>query len=260
MGSGAAVGIHDNLPPGKPGVAYGAAHHKASGGVHIKLRLRAQIALGQVGADDLFNDCVTKVMDGDVRVVLGGDHNGGAPLHLPVLVIGDGDLALSVRAQPAQRPALPLGCQRQREIVGKGDGGGHQLLCLPAGIAEHHALISCAGALELVLVAALRLEGVVHAHGDVRGLPVQRGEYGTALGVKAIGGVGVADLRHSGADDGGDVHLCLGGHFAHDHHHSGGGHRLAGHTALRVLSQHSVQYSVGNLVTDLVGMSLCDGF
>ena len=42
--------------------------------------------------------------------------------------------------------------------------------------------------------------------------------------------------------------------------HAGGGSGLAGHVGIGVLTDDGVQHSVGNLVADLVGMALGDGF
>ena len=140
--------------------------------------------------------------------------------------------------------------QTAAELVGQGDGGGHQLRGLVAGVAEHHALV--AGADGLVAVA-------VHAHGDVAALLVDGGEHRAGPGVKAVGGIVVADLVHGAADDVGDVHVAFGGNFAHYRHHAGGGDGLAGYPPVGVLGQDGVQDGVGDLVADLVGMSLGDG-
>ena len=260
MSRSAAVGVHDDLSSRETGVAHGAAHHKTTGRIDIKLRLRADIAFGQVGADDLFNDGLPQVFGGDVGSMLGRDHNGGAPFHLAVLVIGHSDLALAVRAKPGERAALALPGQGQGQVVTERNGSGHQFLRLPAGIAEHHALIAGAGAVRLVTAARLKLVGGVYTHGDVGRLLVQRGEDGDAVCVKTVGGIVVADVCHCPADDGCNIYLGLGGDLPHDKDHAGSGGRLAGHTAHGVLSQHGVQNCVGDLVADLIGMSLSDGF
>ena len=183
--------------------------------------------------------------------MLGRHHDGGAAQDVALGVVLHGDLALAVRPQPAQLTALAHRRQTAAQGVGHSDGGGHQLRGLVAGVAEHHALVTGAD----VLVAL-----TIHAHGDVLALLVDGGHDGAALGIKAVGGVVVADLVHCAADDAGDIHIAAGGDLTHDHHKAGGGHRLTGHPAIGVLGQDRVQHRIGDLVADFVGMSLGNRF
>ena len=139
------------------------------------------------------------------------------------------------------------------QLMGVLDGGGHQGVGLVAGEAEHHALVAGAG-------VAGQVVGAVHAHGDVAGLLVDGGEDGAGVAVEAGRGAVVADAPQGLSGHGGDVHIALGGDFAHDQHHAGGGGALAGHPRHGILGQNGVQDAVGNLVTDLVGMTFRDGF
>ena len=65
----------------------------------------------------------------------------------------------------------------------------------------------------------------------------------------------VADAADGLAGDFGDIHIAVGGDLAHDQHHAGGCGALAGDARIGVLGEDCVQYAVGDLVTDLVGMS-----
>ena len=58
----------------------------------------------------------------------------------------------------------------------------------------------------------------------------------------------------------GDVHVAVGGDLAHDVDQAGGGAGLAGHAAVGILLEDRVQNRVGDLVADLIGMSLGNGF
>ena len=112
---------------------------------------------------------------------------------------------------------------------------------------------------QLAILAALALQGFVHAHGDVRGLLVHGGDDGAGVAVKAVLSPVIADVPDHLPGDLVDVHIALGGDLAHDMDETGAGRGLAGHAALGVLGQDGVQHGVGDLVADLVGMSLGHG-
>ena len=57
-----------------------------------------------------------------------------------------------------------------------------------------------------------------------------------------------------------DGHIGGGGDLAHHQHHAGGGAALAGDVGVGVLGEDGVEHGVGDLVADLVGMALGDGF
>ena len=139
-----------------------------------------------------------------------------------------------------------------------GDGHGHIFGRLVAGIAEHHALIARADVRASVLGAAL--ERIVHAHGDVAGLLVERGQHGAGLAVKAVFGAVIADVEDFLARDFVDRHARSGADFAHDQHKASGGAALAGDVRIGILCEYGVQNGVGNLVADFVGMSFGHGF
>ena len=255
MGCCTAVGVHDDLTASETGVADRTAHDKPASGVHEEPGLRTDQFLGQSGTDDLFNDGLPQVLDVDIRVVLGGDNDGGAPGDVAILVVGHGDLALAVGTHPGQGSVLTQLGHGQGQVVGQGDGCGHQLVGLVTGVTKHHALVAGTDQVRLVLGVFLVLEGVVNAHGDVGGLLVQGGQNGAGLSVKAVGRVIVADAVHGLADDGGDVHLGSGADLAHHQHHTGGGGSLTGHAGSRILSQNIVQHCVRDLIAHLIRMA-----
>ena len=148
---------------------------------------------------------------------------------------------------------------RRRDSVGHGDGGGHQLGGLVAGVAEHHALVAGADEVGRVGAALLVLKGLVDAHGDVGGLLVDGSHDGAGAVVEAVGGIGVADALHGAADDSGDVGVVAGGDLAHHGDNAGGGEGLTGHMGGGVGGQDVVQDGVGDLVAHFVGMTLGHG-
>ena len=259
MSGGAAVGVHDDLTTGEAGVAHRAAHYETAGGVDEELGVLGDVLSGDDGLDDLLHHGLAQVLQGDVGVVLSGHHDGGAGEHLAVVVILHGDLALAVGAEPLQLAGLAHVGELAGQLVGHGDGGGHQLGRLVAGVAEHHALVAGADQVGGVGAALLVLEGLVDAHGDVGGLLVDGGHDGAGAVVEAVGGIGVADALHGAADDSGNVGVVLGGDLTHHRHDAGGGEGLAGHVGRGVGGQDVVQDGVGDLVAYFVGMTLGDG-
>ncbi len=259
VGRGAAVGVHDDLASGQAGVAHGATHHKAAGGVDVELGVLGDVLGGDNGLDDLLHHGLPQLLQGDVGVVLGGHHDGGAGEHLAVVAVLHGDLALAVGAQPGELPALAHVGELAGQLVGQVDGGGHQHIRLVAGVAEHHALVAGADEIGRVGAALLVLIGLVDAHGDVGGLLVDGGHHRAGAVVEAVGRIGVADALHRAADDGGNIGVVLGGDLAHHGDNTGGGEGLAGHVGGGVVGQNVVQDGVRDLVADFVGVSLGDG-
>ena len=127
-------------------------------------------------------------------------------------------------------------------------GSGISSSRLPAGVAEHHALV--AGA----LLGVQPLAGG-NALRDIGRLLVQRDQHAAGTVVEAVFGVVVADVGYDLAHDPLDVYIGFGGNFAGDHDLAGGDHRFAGHPRIRVLLEHGIENGVRNLVGDLVGMT-----
>ena len=248
--AGRPVGIGNDLPAGEAAVPGRAADDEAPGGVDEVRGLVVHQFLRQHRVDDLPADGLPQGLRGDGGAVLGGDHHRRDADRLSVLIL-HADLGLAVRQQPGKDPLPPDLLQPLGQAHRQGDGQGHQVLGLPAGVAEHHALVPGAGVL---------LGLVVHALGDVRGLGVQVHVDAAAPRVKAHAGLVVADVPDDPAGDGLIVRVGGGGDLAHDVHVVGPGRDLAGHVGLRVLGQDGVQDGVRDLVADLVGMAAGDGF
>ena len=95
----------------------------------------------------------------------------------------------------------------------------------------------------------------IHAHGDVRGLAVDRLEYGAGLRVEPEVGVGIADRLDGAAHDVGNVHVGGRGDFSRHDRHARGHQRFAGDAGFGIGSQNRIEDRVGDLVRDLVRMS-----
>ena len=146
--------------------------------------------------------------------------------------------------------------------MGEMDRQRHQGLGLVAGEAEHQPLV--AGALGLL--GPLGRLGAVHAQCDVSRLAVQYTQDSAAAVVEADGRVVVADAADGVTDGVLDVEqrvlsrLVMHGHLAGEDHQPGGHQRLAGHAGVRVGGDEGVHHGVGNVVANLVGVALGDGF
>src|SRR5690606_2619557 len=104
------------------------------------------------------------------------------------------------------------------------------------------------------------LEGRVDALGDVAGLLADRHGHPARVAVETGLARGVPDVVDVTAHDAGDVDVPVSAHFA-GHMHQPGRHQcLDGDAAVRVCRQQRVEDAVRDLIADLVGMPLGDGF
>ena len=137
----------------------------------------------------------------------------------------------------------------------------HQLRRIAAGIAEHHALISRARQLELVVAArAADFERLVDPHRDIGRLLVDRYRHAAGRRIEADERVIVADVRDRLADEARNVDVRRGRDLAPDVDLARDDERLAGHAAQRIVLENRVEHGIRNLVGDLIGMPLGDGF
>ena len=265
MAGHAAIGVDDDLAAGETGVTHRATDLEAAGGVDERavgggVEVGALIGeLRQHGRDDVLLDVGRQqVVEGDVGGVLGGQHDGVEPDGL-VAVVGDGDLGLAVGAQVGDLAGLADRGELLGEAVREEDRQRHQLGGVVARVAEHQALVAGTLLVERVDATGAVLVGRVDALGDVGALLADRHLDAAGGAVEALGGGVVADAEHGVAHDLGDLDVGLGRDLTGDVHESGGHHRLDGDAAAGVLVEHGVEDRVGDLVTDLVRVSLGDG-
>ena len=138
--------------------------------------------------------------------------------------------------------------------MGKVNGEWHQGFGFVAGEAEHQSLV--AGAL-----FCMEAFSSGHALADIARLAMERAEDGATSVVKANIGVYIADFADSLANGFFGVFECplgcivVNGHFAGDDDQSGGDHGFDRGACGRVMFEQAVQYRVGDLVRDLVGVA-----
>ncbi len=210
----------------------------------MELGLLVDQPCGQHGCDHLVDDLVPQFAVADVGGVLRRDDHRVDSLGLAVFVF-DRDLALAVRTQPGQLASAAHLFELDRQLVGQLNRHRHQGGRLPAGIAEHQALI--AGALLLVQARSLR-----DALGDVGALLSDGHHDGAVFVVEAHLGIVVADHLDRIADNLRDVHGGLRGDLPGHHNQIRLHQRLAGDATLRILGQHGVEDRVRDAVGDLV--------
>ena len=137
----AAVGVHQYLAAGKPGVAHGAADYEAPGRVHFVYGLIVQNLRRDDNARGVFYQVFLDGFPLDVFVVLGAHNDGVDALGNAVFVLY-GYLRFAVRTQVGQRV---LGAEQRHlaaEFVGQRNGQGHEFGGFVAGEAHHHALVA----------------------------------------------------------------------------------------------------------------------
>ena len=190
-------------------------------------------------------------------VVLGGYDDRIHADGLFVLIF-DGDLCLSVRAQIGQQSRAAHLCEAHGELLGKHGGERHQFGRLRDGVTEHHALIARADLIGNVS-ARLSLHRGIHTKRNVRTLPVDGGDDGERIVRKALP-VGITDVLDRIAHDPGNIHIAVGGEFAHHQHHARRRTAFDRHAGVFVLGEHGVQHRVRDLVAHFIGMPFRHAF
>ena len=136
MGRRTAIGVDDDFPAGKSGVAIGAAHDKAAGRVH-KIFFPAHPAFRQDLIDEGAHDFAHLRLIQRLAM-LGRDHDRGG-LHWPAILIEQSHLALASGPSPFPCRPARFGAASKCDARSK-SGAGIKVLGLGAGVAEHDAL------------------------------------------------------------------------------------------------------------------------
>ena len=256
----AAVCVGDDLAAGQPSVAERAPDHEAPGGIDEDVRLLVD---GEIAVDRRPHDVFEHVIVDHAMIVtvgvLGGDHDGiDADRFVPVVL--HRDLGFAVRPQEVDDFVLARRRERVRDAVRDDDGDRHQLFGFAAREAEHHALVARSDGGERFGGALLHLERLIDAERDVRRLFVDRDRDAARIGVKAEARIGIADLAHGVADDLWYVDVARCGDLAGYVHLTRDDERLARDATHRILRENGVEHRVGDLIRDLVRVTLGHAF
>ena len=166
MPSVSAVGIDDDLAPGQPAVAHGAAHHKAAGRIDEIPGLIVEQLRRHDRPDHVLQKVAANLFQRGLRVVLSGNHDGIDP-NRPVAVVFHRHLRFSIRTQIRQRSVFAHGGKLLCKAVRERDRQRHQGLRFIARITEHHALVAGADFIIFLGGAVSRLKGFADAHRDI---------------------------------------------------------------------------------------------
>ena len=99
---------------------------------------------------------------------------------------------------------------------------GHVVIRFVGGIAEHHALVAGTDGVELVRIAFLLFQGIVDAHGNVRGLFVEGYQDTASIAVKAVFRTGITDGTNGFTNDVRNINVARRRNFTDDMDHPGG--------------------------------------
>jgi len=237
----AAVGVDDDLAAGQTAVALWAADNKSARRVDMNLGVVVEEFVRQRLHDDVVANFLSDFFDRNVLRMLARD-DYGLDTSGPVALILDRHLRFSVRPQPVELTAAARGTEAPGELVSHDQRHRHQLGRLVGRVSEHQPLVT-------------RTTGV-HSLGDIRRLRIDRGNNGAGLVIEAELRPRIADLPDGFAHYCRKVDVGHGRDFTCDKSEARCDESLAGHSAVLVLGQHRVQNRVGDLICDLVRMTL----
>ena len=169
-------------------------------------------------------------------------------------------LCFTIGTQVSQCAVFTNFCQSSCQFVRQGDRQGHQFFCFVTCETEHHTLVASACVEFTVIFTCFVFQGVVNTQSDVGGLTVDGCQYCTCFAVETVFCSCIADFCQCFSNDFFYVNVCFCCDFAHYHDHTCCCASFTCYTGIGVFCQQCVQHAVGNLVTDFIGMALCNRF
>jgi hypothetical protein len=256
MGTPTTIGIDNDLTTSQTGITMGTTNDEATRGVQVIDGLRGEVFLRDDWLNDMLHKISADLLIADTIIVLGGDNDGvdaerdhGAVL----LLVLDDNLSLTIGANPFQGTVHTDLSKAGTNLSGKRVSEGHQLGSLIRSITEHVTLITSTDILGISLID-------VDTLGNIRGLFLKSNHYiaRTVIDTLLLGII--TDLLKSITDDLFIVDLRLGGNFTENHHHTSLGAGLASDLREGILLQTRIENSIGNLIANLVWVTLIDRF
>ncbi len=174
--------------------------------------------------------------------VLAGDHHCINAHRLVVRVVFDCDLGFAIGPEVRKGAVLADFGEALAELVRQENWRRHVVRVFVARITEHHALIARAAG--------------VDAHRDVTRLLVDAGDDCAGVGVEAVERIVIADRGDHTANQRLKINVSLSGDLAGDDDQAGRRQRLASHTAVGIFFYAGVENRIGDLIGDLVRVTL----
>ncbi len=235
----ATVGIHNDLATSQTAIALRATNHELAGGVHQEAGFLGQQVRREAWTNDVFDHSFVNVFLGHFRRVLSGQHHsvhfGRTAIH-----VAEGHLGFGVRAQPGQTAIFAQLALALHQTVCVPDRSRHQIRGFVARVAKHQPLVASALVQQLFWAA-------IHTLGDIGRLLVIGHQNGAGLVINAVIAIVIANALDGVTGNLDVIHVGVRGD-------------LASNTCLRILLENSVQDSVGDLVSYLVGVAFRNGF
>ena len=136
----------------------------------------------------------------------------------------------------------------------------HQFRCLAAGIAKHHALVTCANSVGIVRTVLLIFIRRINTHRNIWRLLVYWSKYCTGFCIKPILRAIISRPLNCFSYNSGNIRITVGTDLPHDKDRSGRSHRLTGNPRIRITADNRIQNRIRNLIAKLIRMSFCNRF
>lgn len=253
VGTPSTIGINDDLTTGQTGITVGSTDDEATRGIQVENGLVIDVLLGDDSLDDMFHEILLDLVVGDIGVVLSGDEDG---VHAEgndgtaFLLVLDGDLGLTVGAEPGAGAVLAHFRETVTQLGGQDVSQRHELGGLVGGIAEHMALVTGTDLLEGLGAHT------VDALADIGRLLFEVNENLALIGIKTNVIRDEADVADGVTDNLLVVDLGTGGDLTKDHDHVGLGGGLASNLGFGVLGEASIEDGIRNLIGEFIGVTL----
>mmetsp|Transcript_2033 Transcript_2033/g.4586 ORF Transcript_2033/g.4586 Transcript_2033/m.4586 type:complete len:428 (-) Transcript_2033:117-1400(-) len=296
VGSPSTVSINDNLTSGKTGITLGSTNDELSRGINVKVAsiaaVNAQsrftvleldglesgdndvlvdefVHFFHGGSNHFLSSVLSTVISSGLFLgtlglewfgVLSGNDNSvdldGSDSTIGVLGVLNGDLGLSIGAQPPERTILTDIGEALSELSSHHVGQRHAVFGFIRSISKHDTLITGTN-VKITLTD-------VDSSGNIGRLLVDSDEDFAVVAVQSLGGDGSkiidkgveSNLTNLFTDNGLVVDLSGSGDFTKDHDHVVLGGGLTSDLGVRIGLQASIQDGIGDLIGKLIGVTL----
>lgn len=214
--------------------------------------LLVEVFGGDDEVDNVLLESGSDLLVGDGGGMLSGDYDSvnsdGGDFTISLLLVFDGDLRLGVGSEPRENSLVSAFTKTSAQVGGEDVGKRHHFGCLIGGISEHVSLISSTNFFDgASFMNSLSNIGALLFDGD---------QNVASLVIESLGRIIESDSLNGITDDLLVINLGLGGNFTENEDHSSLGCGFTSNFAVWVFGEASIQNGVGDLIADLVRVSL----